>query len=125
MIEQVRQESVDSVITILHDLLTYFRSARTACSFERSSILLGALTKEMQARHLFSPQLTTPLLGFSFASISRSVRNIRSPIWSSSSEGMYHRHYAHSCRIASFIDASIDELEVALEGLTLKDFQPE
>jgi hypothetical protein len=120
MIEKVRQESVDSVITILQELLTYFRNARTACSFECSSILLGALTKEIQARYIFSAQPTAPLLGFSFASISRSVRNIRSPIWSSNSD-----YGTHSCRISSFIDPSIDELEAAFVGLTLKDFQPE
>jgi hypothetical protein len=68
----------------------------------------------------FSPQPTVPLLGFSFASISRSARHIRSPIWTSNSD-----YGTHSCRISSFIDPSIDEVEVALEGLTLKDSRPE
>jgi hypothetical protein len=124
MIEQVRQESVNGVITILHDLLTYFRCARTACSFECSSILLGALTKELQARYLLSPQPTLPLLGYSFVAIARSARNIRSPIWNSNSGRMRHRHYGtHPCGISSFIAPIIDELEATLEGLTLEDFQ--
>ncbi|KAH7014642.1 uncharacterized protein B0I36DRAFT_255688, partial [Microdochium trichocladiopsis] len=61
-IDQLRQESIKNVITVLHNLLIYLRDSRTACSFECSSILLGALTKELRARCFLPSQPDIPLV---------------------------------------------------------------
>jgi hypothetical protein len=123
MIDQKRQESVNNVITLLHNLLTYFRDTRDVCSFECSSILLGALTKGMRALHLFNKP---PPISYSFAAIVRHTRNMRSPEWSSvRMDRCRGYHERHSCHISSYINPVLDDLEAALRGLTLKDFCPD
>jgi hypothetical protein len=74
-IDHQRQEYIGEIITLLHDLLVHLRDNNDngnadyepfrsiGCSFECSSMLLGALTKEMSSNGLLFPRLTFPLLG--------------------------------------------------------------
>jgi len=124
IINQTKEESVNDVITLLHNLLIYLRDTRNICSFECSSILFGALTKEMRALHLFN---TTPLLSFSFAEIVSHARNMRSPEWITTRRDRYYDQYyeTHSCSISSYIDPVLNDLESTLTGLNLEDIHPE
>jgi hypothetical protein len=123
MIDEERQESIDRIITSLHDLLGAFLEGRNSCSFECSSILLGALTKEMHARHYLSPRPAMPFLGFSFATIARGVRGIRSPTWCSHRSGDYYSSYCspHACSLEARIHPIISNLEDSMKGLALAD----
>jgi hypothetical protein len=115
-IDQQRQESIDQIITALHDLLDGFRESREPCSFECDSILLGALTKQMHTRGLFSPRPALPLLGFNFATTAKSIRDIHSPVWISVNDSRKHK-----CRLPTRIHPIIDRVEKGMKGLALKD----
>ncbi|RYP41939.1 hypothetical protein DL767_000676 [Monosporascus sp. MG133] len=65
-IDQRRQESVDRIVIALHDLLERFRNRQAGCSFECSSILLGALTIQMHTADILEPLLKPPYLGYNF-----------------------------------------------------------
>lgn len=95
-IDQRRQESVGEIVTLLHDLLARFRDnhdefsrredvgfgcqeSLVRLSFEGSSMLLGALTKQMNVWHILPPRLTFPLLGYGFSAMVESARKFRSP----------------------------------------------
>ena len=79
-IDRRRQEVVDKIITALQDLLVSFRDGPDDCSFECSSIQLGALTKEMRAKR-FEPRPEPPVLGYSVVATMAAARSIRSPQW--------------------------------------------
>ncbi|ORY59945.1 uncharacterized protein BCR38DRAFT_328295, partial [Pseudomassariella vexata] len=80
-IDQKRQESVEQILAVLHDLLLYLRDDRSGCTFECSSILLGALTKEMNTKGILSLERGSLLTGTSFNATMKAVLNIRSPRW--------------------------------------------
>ena len=123
-IEQKRQESIDRVVTSLHDLFAKLCKGNP-CSFECSSILLGALTKQMHARGLLSPRPAIPFLGLSSAEIAKSVRTFQSPRWCSSVGSYSHRYCGeHSCSLKSNLNPIFDSLENSMGGLTLEDIPP-
>ncbi|KAK8097615.1 uncharacterized protein PG998_013101, partial [Apiospora kogelbergensis] len=66
VIDQQRQETINDIISGLHTLISYFH-IRSKCTFECSSILLGALTKQMQIKGLLEPKPKKPFLGHSVA----------------------------------------------------------
>jgi hypothetical protein len=118
-IEQKRQESINRIMTCLHDLLAKLCEGN-GCSFECSSILLGALTKEMHARHLLSPRPAIPFPGLSFAEIAESVRAFRSPRWWS----QYGTRSRHNCSLDADLNSIVDSVENSMGGLTLEDLSP-
>ncbi|KAK8121882.1 hypothetical protein PG984_010552 [Apiospora sp. TS-2023a] len=78
-IEERRQELVDKIIGRLHDLVFYFSDVRTKCSFDCSSLLLGALTKQLREHGLLAPSPTKPFLGYSVCGLIDIVRSFVSP----------------------------------------------
>lgn len=116
MIDQQRQEFIKRIFTALKNLIDDLRDCEGPCSFECSSILLGALTKEMHKRKLFSPLPELHLLGFSCVETAESIRNIRSPKWCS--EGGRHWSY-HGCSLESYIEPIVKSSENCIIGLSL------
>jgi hypothetical protein len=104
------------MITTLHDLLYKLRKGPESCSFECDSILLGALTKELDARNLFFPRPMPPFSGFSFETTAESISTIRSPNWWTPDR---YSSYTHNCtlkdRIDPIIDSSKQRMSLALE----------
>ncbi|KAK1991092.1 hypothetical protein LX36DRAFT_694949 [Colletotrichum falcatum] len=65
LVDWQRQDAVDFVLKTLQTLLESFRKGSSGCSFECSSILLGALTKEMDRHRLLNPAPKEPYTGYS------------------------------------------------------------
>ncbi|CCF34596.1 hypothetical protein CH063_01168 [Colletotrichum higginsianum] len=65
LIDWQRQEAVDFIFKTLQTLLEAFRKGSSGCSFECSSMLLGALTKEMDRHKLLNPVPKEPCTGYS------------------------------------------------------------
>ncbi|OHE94375.1 hypothetical protein CORC01_10303 [Colletotrichum orchidophilum] len=107
MIDWRRQDGVEFILTVLHNLLDAFRNETAGCSFECSSILLGALTKEMDKHKLFHPRPTKPYSGYSVANLETLVRAFRSPKWNAFPS--YNRHSTqHSCNLQSMISCYLN-----------------
>ncbi|KAK4031305.1 hypothetical protein C8A01DRAFT_21456, partial [Parachaetomium inaequale] len=122
-IDSRRRNVVDKILIALHELIVSFRDGSDECSFECSSIRLGALTKEMRARRL-DPKPGSPLLGYSIAATMDAARSIRSPQWASPNRSAYGYvgYVSHSCDLGSLIQSKMDGLEEMMGGLTLDDF---
>ncbi len=119
-----RREVVERIIAVFHELVVSFRDGPDECSFECSSIQLGALMKEMRAKR-FDPKPETPLLGISIVLAMESARGIRVPVWDCREANgylNYHRQGAELCDLRSLIQSKMDGLEKGIGGLTLSDF---
>ena len=120
-IETKRQLAFDIAITSLQSLLLRFTSDENSCSFECSSILLGALTKEINRRQLFSPKT---IGSASLAGVGEILRGIRSPKWCSyQSDSFGYESYGdqHGCNLQTHIEPIIANLRKHSEGPALKD----
>ncbi|KAK7972426.1 hypothetical protein PG988_006560 [Apiospora saccharicola] len=116
-LDQRRQKSLDGIISGLHDLLSYFDS-RTSCSFECSSILLGALTRQMQRRGFLDPKPTRPYLGYSVAETTKALCSFKSPEWASRRGRFSDKH---RCSLDNFMDATVKSIGDDVEGLKLEE----
>ena len=116
-IDQQRQELLDRMIHGLHNLLLYSYD-RTKCSFECSSMLLGALTRQMHTHGLLNPKPAKPFLGHSVDGITSTVRSFVSPKWGE--PGSYSEH---ECTLATFLDPCVSSVVDGIEGLELEEFQ--
>jgi len=79
-IDRRRQQVVDKILTVLHELLATFRDRLSICSFECDSIRLGALIKEMRSKRL-DPKPEWPFLGHGISATMNAARSIRTPKW--------------------------------------------
>jgi hypothetical protein len=110
---------VEQIISGLHDLIRYFYD-RDKCSVGCSSILLGALTRQLHLKGLLYPGPTNPFIGYSVVETIEAVHGfttpaLRNPKKSHSSD--------HVCSLSAFTEPTINSLGDGIEGLTLGDFQ--
>ncbi|KAK4136029.1 hypothetical protein BT67DRAFT_440163 [Trichocladium antarcticum] len=125
-IDRKRLELIDGIITGLHELLATFRDGPESCSFECSSMLLGALTKEMRAKGLDPKPGPLPSSSSVVATIDV-VRSIHSPQWISVGEYVWNTDeiglIPHSCCLQTLIQSKVlDGLDERMGGLTLDEF---
>ncbi|EXF86038.1 hypothetical protein CFIO01_07606 [Colletotrichum fioriniae PJ7] len=112
-----RQDAVEFMLKVLQKLLRAFRNDTAGCSFECSSILLGALTKEMDKHRLLDPQPASPYSGYSIADTEKTIRTFRSPQWSSEVNLYSGRH---RCTLVSMIDCYLNgEFDKSKKGFEL------
>ncbi|KAK8029510.1 hypothetical protein PG993_010801 [Apiospora rasikravindrae] len=124
-IDRKRRESIDQIIAGLHDLLVDLRDNRLGCSFECSSILLGALTKQMNSNGILGLKAGSSLLGFSLEVTSKATRETQSPRWCSIPQvnlfGPSSR-VEHSCNLQSLVQSKVQGLDHVVIGLQWSDF---
>jgi hypothetical protein len=118
-IDQQRQERVDQIISTLHKLRLYFRK-RKPCSSTCTSILLGALTMQMEAKDLLNPKPSRPFPGYSVAGVTKIVRAFTTPTWTTAGTYAYQNHM---CTLADFLDPNVDSIVGGIKGLKLAQFQ--
>lgn len=142
-LEMKRQNFVSEVISELHDLKSRLykdkgHKDKGACSFECSSILLGALIKGMNTICILDPPLFESLEGYSIMALEKAVLSIQEPNYSSMPDSyslctgethtrMYAKYakYAkklHRCTLSEKIRGIIDPKNEAIVGLELNAF---
>ncbi|KAK8036899.1 hypothetical protein PG994_015396, partial [Apiospora phragmitis] len=122
-IDRKRRTSIDRIIIDLQNLLSDLREDREGCSFECSSILLGALTKEMGRKQLLDATPGSPLLGFSLEATAKAKLDFRSPRWSPiPPHSAFGTPSKHSCNLRSLIVWKVGVSESLIDGITLDSF---
>ena len=120
-VDQWREDSIRYIIEALHGLLL---DLRNSCSFACSSMLLGALTKQMDDRALLFPKPAAPFLGFSVAAIAKSILTIITPEGCECRGNSIRRSYhvpnqaPHDCKLDQRLVPLVDALERRANGLT-------
>ncbi|GIK06683.1 hypothetical protein Aspvir_002333 [Aspergillus viridinutans] len=122
-INESRQQSIREALAAIDRVIDDLSSSTHRCSFECSSILLGALMKFLRLSNLIFPDPMPPYENLSVGSLTRSmVLFARSPLWEArlSTKG---RAEWHSCRLGTLLDPIRQGLESKMNGLKLEDFE--
>ncbi|OBR10433.1 Nuclear pore protein-like protein [Colletotrichum higginsianum IMI 349063] len=77
LIEWQRQDAIEFTLTTLRNLLETFRKGSSGCTFECSSMLLGALAKNMDEHKLLDPVPKEPYTGYSIVDMEKLKRSLR------------------------------------------------
>lgn len=120
----MRQELIEQTTHGLHNLVTYFYQ-RDNCSFECSSILIGALTKQMHSNRLLDPKPSNPYLGYSVARTTATIRNFASPRWSDTrASRRFGRSSfeAHPCTLEGLYGSHCEQLGGRRKGIEIEGF---
>ncbi|KAL6699118.1 hypothetical protein J3F84DRAFT_364965 [Trichoderma pleuroticola] len=134
-LEMKRQNFVSEVISELHDLKNeLFKDKgykdKAACSFECSSILLGALIKGMNAICILDPLSKSQLEGYSIMALETAVLSFQEPNYSSmpktyslcTGEAHMYAKRPHRCTLSEKTRGIIDPKDEAIAGLELNAF---
>lgn len=117
-----RQNFVSEVISELHDLKSRLCKNKGACSFECSSILLGALIKGMNTICILDPP-SKSLEGYSIMALEKAVLSIREPNYSSRPFfSLCPADKPHRCTLSKKTRGIIDQKSEAIAGLELNAF---
>ncbi|GFF37903.1 hypothetical protein IFM58399_05056 [Aspergillus lentulus] len=122
-INESRQQGIREALAAVDRVIDDLSSSTNRCSFECSSILLGALMKFLRLSNLIFPDPRPPYDNLSIGSLTRSVVLFaRSPLWEArlSTKG---RPEWHSCRLGTLLDPVRRDLEAKMNGLKLEDFE--
>ncbi|KAI3324049.1 hypothetical protein HD806DRAFT_493970 [Xylariaceae sp. AK1471] len=136
-IESWRKQYMGRLVSRLNDRLLKLQSREAGCcSFECQSMSLGALTIEMSQAGLLQPRSQTPYLGHSIAATIKIVRGFNTPkcrsinafgsinrFGSTNGFGSHTMGALNTCDSLSVISAACQEIEDAIERLTLEDLQ--
>ncbi|RHZ44639.1 hypothetical protein CDV55_100167 [Aspergillus turcosus] len=117
-----RLQGIREALSAMDRVIDDLSSSTHRCSFECSSILLGALIKFLRLSNLIFPDPAPPYNNLSIGSLTRSVMLFaRSPLWESrlSTKG---RAEWHSCKLGTLLDPVRRDLEDKMRGLKLEDF---
>jgi hypothetical protein len=126
--EHKRYQAIEKLVSSLHGWLDEFRGSSYNCasgnqySFTCSSMLLGALTKEMDRIGCLNPRPEVPFPQLSVEELYREVQEITSPTWSEANSRGYYGN-AHPCSFQDTVKSSATTIMNELRGLDLSDFK--
>ncbi|KAF2635892.1 hypothetical protein P280DRAFT_410777 [Massarina eburnea CBS 473.64] len=126
-IEHKRYQIIEERISDLHHWLDVYGAENYKCqyslssSFECSSILLGALTKEMR-RSSLSPRPEVPFDGLSFEQLLIAIEGLKSPAWSKSVGRGYYGD-THNCNFSASIKKNMEDARSTITGLDMSEFE--
>ncbi|KAJ9402136.1 hypothetical protein DTO282F9_900 [Paecilomyces variotii] len=122
-IDSDRQKAINNLFTLLQEKREALLSGSEGCGFECSSIMYGALTKQMQSNGLLSPAPEAPFLGLNYKELVRKVLSFKSPPWYTpdSNYSSYRRPSLHSYPHSTF-QSLFGVLNDTLGGLNPYDF---
>lgn len=113
-----RQGAIAGLIFQLEETRDELQNGSKGCGFECSSIMYGALTKEMHLNALLSLRPVAPFPDLNYRSLVQKVLSFRSPVWYG--QFSYYSSYQHNCQYSTF-KLLFDVLEDTIEGHDLKD----
>ncbi|KUL89260.1 hypothetical protein ZTR_03716 [Talaromyces verruculosus] len=119
-INRGRQEAIENIFNLLHEKHEALLDGKLGCRFECSSIMYGALTKQMKSTALLAPRPFRPFRGLNYNQLVQKVRSFTSPEWYSQLS-YYNKYVRHSCSNSSF-ESLLGKMDDSVNGLVLLDF---
>jgi len=127
-IETCRSELIEGAIDVCQGWFDKFCSGYCCiqdekCSFECGSMLLGALTRQMNNMAILSPRPTAPYAGLSFAELRYGIKSIKAPDlhirYERRSRSPEYRK--HPCSLDAVI-REVNQVYKRADGLRLREF---
>lgn len=115
-----RKEAIEKVVNLLHEKHEALLDGKLGCRFECSSIMYGALTKQMKSKALLSPRPSRPFRSLNYNQLVQKIRSFNLPEWYSQL-GYYNNYVRHSCNNSSF-ESLLGRMDDSVNGLVLLDF---
>lgn len=127
MLENRRVRVIEEIIEVFNYWIDEFSDSYTCrvdknLSFECSSILLGALMKQMRNIGILSLEAVAPFRGFSIGKVYESVKSLKSPIWETYDEVNELYPIKHACGFQGTIVRNVEHILARVKGLSLNDF---
>ena len=116
--EKQRQAFVEKIVSDLHHTVQYLQT-RQRCTWECSSMLVGALSRQMWRENLLDITPDGLYLGYSVVSVVKALKRIQTPVWRSSTDPGRN----HSCTLRSFLQPVYYTGDDGLPGLSLEEFR--
>ncbi|EHK19696.1 uncharacterized protein TRIVIDRAFT_58336 [Trichoderma virens Gv29-8] len=123
VIDALNERREKAILGVLHGfriLKTRLRDDETSCSFECSSIYLGALHKATKKMKLTNPRPSPPYRGISLFMLEEAIRGLREP--TELPKPASTPSILPACNLAAKTKPIIDELLAGIHGLQLGDF---
>lgn len=126
--EQKRCQAIGNLISMLKTWLQKFQGSSHECprgskyNFACSSMLLGALTKEMNRIGLLGCWLREPFQHLSFDDLYNNIHTMESPPWTEPKNDGYYGNL-HPCGFKNTVKNDADRIKAELTGLNLEDFK--
>ncbi|KAI2463167.1 hypothetical protein F4781DRAFT_440832 [Annulohypoxylon bovei var. microspora] len=137
-VNQRREEYLTKIFDYLYGLRILSSDDSIGCSFECSSMLLGALIVQMNQHGLLDSKPESPYAGHSIVSIMEMIRKLKTPEWSNTQRDKkeWNQHWNdmpmpqkrvkldtkypeyHECSLSDLFNKN---LNIWVEGLSLKD----
>ncbi|CEL06506.1 hypothetical protein ASPCAL09682 [Aspergillus calidoustus] len=114
----IRCASIERVLDKLYHTQEALLSGSRGCDFECSSMMYGALTREMRSASLLSPRPAPPFDEISYKTLVKKILAFRSPSWTGWSSSAYlgYGNSPHSCSTSNF-NKIFSGMNDAIEGL--------
>jgi hypothetical protein len=119
----IRCSAIELVLDKLYHTHEALLSGSRGCNFECSSIMYGALTREMRSANLLSPSPAPPFDKISYKSLVKKILAFRSPSWASLSSSAYlgYGNLPHSCSTSNF-NKIFGDMNDAIEDLQFSEY---
>lgn len=101
------------VFKFLDTIQKEFLLGERGCSFECSSILLGALLKELHQHKLRDPRPEPPFIGLNLTDLFKTLQQFRNPEWYTQARHARYDSYRdrHVCSLASHVEEQISQVQ--------------
>jgi len=116
--EDRRHGEITDLILRIQNIRDQLQSDRKGCGFECSSIMYGALTKQMHQNTLLSREPVAPFPGLRYGLLVQSVQSLKSPAWCEPGHRYSGFSQRHTCAYSTF-KLLFGDLNNTIEGLDL------
>ncbi|RAL02499.1 uncharacterized protein BO80DRAFT_379015 [Aspergillus ibericus CBS 121593] len=114
-----RQEAINNLVVLVHETREALLSGSQGCGFECSSMMYGALSKQMHSSNLLSPRPAAPFPNLIYKDLVQQLLAFKSPRWYGYDSSSYYDSYSHQCSASSF-KSIFRNLDSTVHGLDLE-----
>ncbi|TFA99914.1 hypothetical protein CCMA1212_008080 [Trichoderma ghanense] len=122
-VNERREKFIPAIVDGLKRLIRYEYSNRVlGCSFDCSSMFIGALGKNMDSLRLTDQYLTPPYVGHSLMTLKDGIFDFSEPSWRRFCDGWRTNRRRNTCSLSDNVRPIVETQIKRVVGLELKDF---
>lgn len=119
---RVREQNMQSLLTLLDQGQKDFLTGARGCSFVCSSVMYGALAKQIHSNRFLYWKPEAPFKGFSYQELKGDITLFETPKWYEASTGRRIPNKQHSCEHSASFHFLTAKAPHYIPGLELDQF---